>query len=194
MESPDLPLSAEALLARAQEQISDLRRQDDQLRRTAEGISAKRVGLANEIAKVETAIEVFAALLPKESQLKKAAGFVLRIAASLIMAGTIGDAAERFMAANGGKAAVTELVTAFQEAGRVTDDGKAAYRVLYATLDRDPRFERLSPGVYGLRLPLTPEAIARIGGSAHTNGTSHITFYDGPPIINAKEEPTHVTS
>jgi hypothetical protein len=166
-------ITASELLDRAHTDLVKLRKEDEQLRRTAEGIESKRAALAAQIVKTEGAIQYFTSLLPAEpGKAIQVIQAVVGVAAAMLMAGTIGDAAARYLDAKGGSAAVNDLVPPMQEARRVSADNQAAYRLIYATLDRDKRFSRVAPGVFALNSPhIDIKPSTRVDPAASGNGT-----------------------
>lgn len=187
-----MPLTANALMAKAQQELEDLRREDERLRRTIEGIETKRADIARRREELESAVRVFGEMLPAEDAniVKRAIVAAAGVATSLLLAGTIADASQQYMQARGGRAAVTELVSALQEAKRVSADGQAAYGVIYTTLLRDKRFRKVGPGEFELTAPEITYASNTVSpNTLSSDGIVRLIDPKGGPGIYASPSP-----
>lgn len=147
-------------IRRADAEIQRLLEEDEHLQATLRGIEARRAELAIAIAKGTTAVDYYRQLMKldhAEEEEHPPAGVTVKVietrkrrpkrTGALTMADRLAD----YMDLNGGEALVGDLADQLVDRGVYPEEQRPTlYRRVYATLLRDRRFYRVSPGRFGL--------------------------------------------
>jgi hypothetical protein len=143
-------------IARAEAEVARLREEDDHLAATEQGIQSRRAELAKQVVAAGEAIDYYRHLMGRAEVAAEAlVGNRLLVTVGAPRErgadrpATIGNRAEDYMDAHGGEADVNDLRDDLMAHG-ASGNEKDVYRKIYATLLRDSRFYRVSPGRFGL--------------------------------------------
>jgi hypothetical protein len=139
---------AEQFIERAEIQLRELRDQRNHLAHTLRGVRQQLDLIDQQMQQVMAAVEVYRQLmhLPSSEPPKEQRALVSVDLKSM----TIADGCEAIMRAQGGQARVTMLLTALQQAGKMSPS-RGGYGTIVRTMSRFPdRFVKTRPGLWRL--------------------------------------------
>lgn len=137
MDAPDV-------IAKVNDKLESLNRDDAALAAQEEGVRRKRAELQQEIAKLQAFVEVYRSLTGEPAP-------TLGPATQASPAQSISNLVFRFLSDRGGSAPIADIIAWLVEVGKLpAERTHNNYSVVYATLMRDKRFDRPKPGLFRL--------------------------------------------
>ena|ERR1035437_9681735 len=138
-------MEAPEVIAKATDKLESLNRDYAALAAQEEGVRRKRAELQQEIAKLQTFVDIYRSLtgepIPMPGPTTQASP-----------AESISNLTFRFLSERGGGAPIADIIAWLVSIGKLpAERTHNNYSVVYATLMRDKRFDRPKPGLFRLK-------------------------------------------
>jgi hypothetical protein len=137
------------LVAKIQQNLRDLRAQEDQLTATMEGLARKRDELREQIEDHARTLKVIRQISGVEPEAQSQPALFTDVPL-----GTIAEMAENIILNAGGKVRVGDLVRILTDTGKLKSSrGRGNYATVYSILTRDKRFRKAGEGTFTVSAP-----------------------------------------
>jgi hypothetical protein len=144
--------ATDPFLVKAQERLVTLAKEQAQLAAQEEGVRKRRLEKQAEFATVKQSIALYHELMDTQTEVSPSPG---QLAVPLQPSATVADLVFAWVSDHGGRGRVKAILQGLVQAGKFNDDSNGNYSTVYTALMRDPRFEKVDRGEFGLR-PVPP--------------------------------------
>jgi hypothetical protein len=161
------------VLQKASADLRELLSQEEQVRRTIDGLTRRHLQLQDEIENLKTTISVMRRYMNEERSEERPKEQLL-LTPPDVEEMTTADLARTIIEVKGGRARTQEIIAEMEKLGKLRAGNKNNYNLLLQALARHPdEFVRPEPGVWEIVAPVRERVAQRLAGLAE--GGQHKT-------------------